>query len=177
MADELIDIFTKNNEPTGITKMKNEAHATGLWHRVVHVWIYNSKNELLFQLRSKDKDLYPNVWDVSAAGHIGAGEDIELAAIREVKEELGISINPEDLQSHGVRPMEIRYENIINNEFFNIFSYKYNGDIKDLILQKEEVDDVKFIPFDTAKEELLTKPEKYVPGGEYWLEMIDLLKK
>lgn len=72
MADELIDIFDENNNPRGIQKLKSEAHKEGIWHRAVHIWIYNLKGEILLQLRSKNKELYPDRWDVSAAGHGGA---------------------------------------------------------------------------------------------------------
>ena len=59
MADELIDIYDENNKPLGIQKMKSEAHRDGLWHRASHVWIYNSKGEILLQLRAKNKELWP----------------------------------------------------------------------------------------------------------------------
>lgn len=92
MADELIDIVDENDVPTGIQKMKSLAHADGSWHRVAHIWIYNSKGEVLLQLRAPNKLLYPNKWDVSVAGHIGAGEDIIAGAQREIQEEIGVKI-------------------------------------------------------------------------------------
>jgi isopentenyldiphosphate isomerase len=55
MSDELIDIVDENNQPTGERKMKSLAHQDGSWHCSAHVWIYNSKGEILLQLRSKDK--------------------------------------------------------------------------------------------------------------------------
>ncbi len=175
MADELIDIYDENNNETGIEKMKSEAHIKGLWHRCAHIWIYNSVGEVLFQLRSDDKDFYPNRWDVSAAGHIGAGESPEVGAAREVEEELGIPVKPGDLKFYGIRPMEIRFKEMKNNEFFYTYFLKYDGSAEDLILQEEEVDAVKFMSIDTVKNELKTMPEKYVAGGEYWLEMLDVL--
>ncbi len=85
MADELIDIVDENNKLTGVRKMKSEAHKKGLWHRASHVWIYNSKNELLIQLRAKDKVTDADRWDMAAAGHVGAGEETLATAVRRRK--------------------------------------------------------------------------------------------
>ena len=90
MADELIDICDKNNNHINIQKMKSEAHKDGLWHRASHIWIYNSNGEILLQLRAKEKELYPDMWDISAAGHVSAGEEPIVSGLREVKEELGL---------------------------------------------------------------------------------------
>lgn len=68
MGDELVDICDENNNLHGIRKTTSEAHRAGLWHRASHVWIYNSKGEILLQLRAKEKLLYPDMWDISAAG-------------------------------------------------------------------------------------------------------------
>ncbi len=95
MADELIDICDENNNLLGIRKMKSEAHWEGLWHRAAHTWIYNSRKEVLLQLRAKNKELYPAVWDYAAAGHISAGEEPLDASVRETQEEIGLSAKKE----------------------------------------------------------------------------------
>lgn len=98
MSDELIDIYNEENKPLfGVQKMKSEAHRKGLWHRASHVWIYNSKGEILLQLRAKNKEFWPNMWDISVAGHIGSGEDQLSATVRETEEEVGLRIMPDDL--------------------------------------------------------------------------------
>ena len=76
---------------------RSEAHEKGLWHRSAHIWVYNDKSEILLQLRSANKIIFPNRWDVSSAGHIGAGEIPLDSAIRELKEEIGITDIAEDL--------------------------------------------------------------------------------
>ena len=52
----------------------------------------------MIQKRSKDKKNNPNIWDISGAGHIKAGEDVINGAIRELKEELGVYAKEEDLK-------------------------------------------------------------------------------
>ncbi|MDR1826323.1 MAG: NUDIX domain-containing protein [Rickettsiales bacterium] len=94
---ELIDIFDKDWNPTGEVLEKSEAERQGKWHRAAHVWIVNPKGELLLQLRGPNAKEYPNMWDISAAGHVRAGETVERAGIREMKEELGIDITEDRL--------------------------------------------------------------------------------
>ena len=92
MKNEIIDQYNYIGEKIG-TVDKEIAHQKGLWHKSVHVWILNDKNEILLQYRCADKKLYPNTWDVSFAGHISAGESSIDAVIREGKEELGIKVD------------------------------------------------------------------------------------
>ena len=95
--EELVDLLNANGEKIGVVE-KSEAHKRGLWHRVVHIWILNSNRQLLIQKRSKQKSFYPNVWDVSVGGHVGAGENAVDASLREVFEEIGVSLSAKDLE-------------------------------------------------------------------------------
>ncbi len=75
-----------------------EVHAKGLRHRAVHVFVVNSRGELLVQQRSRLKDVHPGVWDSSVAGHLDAGEGYLSAARREMAEEMGIEdVEPEEI--------------------------------------------------------------------------------
>ena len=71
---------------------RSEVHANNLRHRAVHVLIFNKKGEILLQKRSRWKDRHPLLWDSSAAGHLGAGEEYDHAAQRELQEELGFDV-------------------------------------------------------------------------------------
>lgn len=85
-----IQIVDENDQPT-FEATKQEAWDNGLWHRVARIMIENNAGEILLQHRSPTKDIFPDCWDNSAAGHVDAGEDYEQAAIRELEEELGFS--------------------------------------------------------------------------------------
>ena len=172
MADELIEIFDENNYPLNQQMMKIKAHQNGLWHRAVHIWVYNSNGDILLQLRSKIKDLYPKMWEISATGHVSVGEEPIISALREIKEEIGLSINENDLNFFQIRKQKSIYKKIINNEFYYVFFYKYDGDISKLKLQKEEVEEIRFIPLDDIEIELKNNSEKYIPYGEYWFDII-----
>lgn len=69
-----------------------ETHKQGLMHRSVFVLLYNTENKLYLQRRSKGKQFYPGRWDLSATGHVQSGESREGAALRELREELDISL-------------------------------------------------------------------------------------
>jgi len=175
--DELIDIYDENNEPLGVRKMKSEAHRDGLWHRASHVWIYNKQGEILLQLRAKSKGLNPLKWDVSAAGHISLGEEPIVAALRETKEELGLSIEANSLIFLKVAKEAGVYGSIINKEFQYIYLLEFSGDEKDLVLQKEEVQEVRFVHTEKIEKEMKAFPEKYVPHGKCWVEIIKEVRR
>ncbi len=90
-CQELLDVVDENDRVTGV-KTRGEIHAQGLMHRAVHILVFNSSAELFIQKRSMSKDNNPGLWDSSAAGHVDSGEDYYDCAIRELGEELGISV-------------------------------------------------------------------------------------
>lgn len=178
MADELIDIYDENNNPLGVRKMKSEAHRDGLWHRASHIWIYNSKGEMLLQLRAKDKDMDPDKWDISAAGHAGAGEDPITTALREAKEELGLDIKPEELEFITVRKSMANRDVRKNREHQSVYLLKFDGDITSLHAQKEEIQEIKFFDMKWLEEDIEVHPQLYVlHTGQYWIEMIKAAQK
>ncbi len=176
--EEYFDVVDENNVLTGQKALRSEAHAKGLWHRTVHVWILNSKNELLVQLRSPLKINDPNLWDISSAGHISAGEDGKTSALREVKEELGIDITLGDLEYIG----QVKTQDIINNntyfdnEIHEVYLVHKDFEISDLNLQKEEVADAKWVNFLELEKDIKNNPNKYVDHSEEFGMLFGLLK-
>ncbi len=88
-VDEMFDVVDDQNIVLRQASRK-EVHEQKLMHRAVHVIVFNKNRDCYLQKRSAYKDCNPSVWDSSAAGHLAVGEDSESAAIRELKEELGI---------------------------------------------------------------------------------------
>ena len=177
MTDELIDICDENNNLLGIQKVWSEVHKNGLWHRASHVWIYNSKGEILLQLRAKGKELYPDMWDISAAGQVEAGEEPIISGLRETEEEIGLSVKEGDLEFFKVKKRKTIFRNIKDSEFCYAYFLKFDGDIKKLKLQDEEVQSIQFLPLEKIEEELKTNPERYAPHGNYWFEVINKVKQ
>lgn len=177
MADELIDICDENNNLLGIKKMKSEAHREGLWHRAAHIWVYNSKGEILLQLRAKKKELYPSVWDTAAAGHVSAGEEPLVSGIREAEEEIGLIIKKEDLEFFKIFKSEVIFRHMDNKEFYYVYFFKYDGDITNLKLQEEEVEIISFVPILEFEKGIKTHLENYVVPGNYWFEIVGEFKR
>ncbi|HEY6892867.1 MAG TPA: NUDIX domain-containing protein, partial [Rhodanobacteraceae bacterium] len=95
---ERIDVLTPEGKPTGKRKAKPDIHRDGDWHRAAHIWILSRDGRFLIQRRSLRKDNNPGLWDVSAAGHLSAGESAIDAAVRETFEELGLTIRADELK-------------------------------------------------------------------------------
>jgi isopentenyl-diphosphate Delta-isomerase len=175
MGDELIDIYDSNNRPLNKKVMKSEAHKKGLWHRVAHVWIYNSNKEVLLQLRSKDKEVYPNVWDISVAGHISTGEREIQSAMREIEEEIGLKVKESELKLWNIRNVHFTTSTTINNEIIYLYLLKHDVDVNELKIQKEEIQKIKFFNLNELYKDLKEHPEKYT-HIEYFFEMIDKIR-
>jgi isopentenyldiphosphate isomerase len=139
MADELIDIVDEQGKPTGKTIMKSEAHKIGALHRVAHLILYNSKHQFLSQQRSIQKNIHPGYWDISAAGHIGAGEDPQVAICRETQEEIGICISQKDLKLITTIRHTKTEDNLCDEEFYFVYAAFWDGNISDLTFQESEV--------------------------------------
>ena len=178
---ELVDILDENGNVTGISKSILEVHQNGLWHQTAHIWVFNSKGEVLLQKRAKKKVSYPGLWDISAAGHTSKGEHPDKTAIRELYEEINIRANSENLKKIEVRKisMNIPEKDYYNNEFDHIYLYKFNYDISKLKLQESEVSHIKFMPIDEFELEIKDSElyKKYVPHGKYYFDVTRAIRK
>jgi isopentenyldiphosphate isomerase len=144
---ELIDVLTPEGDPTGVRKPKSEIHLRGHWHRAANVWIVATDGRILLQRRSPRKENNPAVWDVSAAGHLSAGETSIDAAIREVQEELGLRLRAEELRFMTTlrESCVLNRGTYIDNEFHDIFIVRRDVDLASLTLDPEEVAEVKWV--------------------------------
>lgn len=78
-----------------INKMKKDSKISG------HVIIFKDKDHFLSLKRGPMDPWMPDRW-CSVGGHIHIGEDIQKGACREVKEECGLTINPNNLIDTGI---------------------------------------------------------------------------
>ncbi len=166
--EEFYDIVDENNQPLGTTKAKSQVHKDGNWHRAVHVWVVNGNKEVLVQKRSAIKTLSPNLWDISMGGHISAGEDPIVATIRELKEELGMKVNQEDLKFVFISKDDVILSNGIERLFHNVYITKTNLPITAFKMQGEEVAEIKYISVDEFEKRVGNQPEQWMDHtGEY----------
>ncbi|MEH7380875.1 NUDIX domain-containing protein [Bacillus sp. JJ1533] len=137
---EKIKIFDDNKNLIGVAS-RSDVHKLGYWHEVFHCWFISNEggvDYIYLQLRSKNKKDYPNLLDITAAGHLLADETVE-DGVREIKEEIGIDVAFEELIKLGVIDYCVVQEDFIDKERANVFLYKNENTFHDFTLQVEEV--------------------------------------
>ena len=171
--DELIDIINNKGENTGKTCMKSYAHKNGILHASAHIWIFNEMGEILIQQRASDKDTFPNLWDISVAGHISAGEKPLTSAIREVEEEVGLSVSENQLTFIDTYRKKVEHsQELIDNELHYIYMCKLNFDVNLLKPQTEEVLAIKMIHLNDLIVEINSNSSNFVPHGKEYFDLV-----
>ena len=119
---ELLEVYTRDGEPTGVAKPRAAIHVDGDWHVAFHCWIVRGGGQrVLLQQRSLRKDTFPGCWDAAAAGHWRFGESAAEAA-REIAEELGVVVAFEQLQYRGRERSARRMPNgLIDRELHEVY--------------------------------------------------------
>jgi 8-oxo-dGTP diphosphatase len=108
---EMCDVVDEHGTPTGRCVARGTVLAHGEYYLVVHVWIRDEGGAYLVQQRAFDRPTDPGVW-ATTAGQVQAGEASLAAALREVSEELGLSLKPEHFQRLQRHAIENRVEDI-----------------------------------------------------------------
>lgn len=142
--NELWDIYTKDRQKTGRTHRRGDEMQEGDYHLVVHVCIFNSKNQLLIQKRQPFKKGWPNMWDMTAVGSALQGESSAQAAEREVYEEIGLKL---DLSGRRAN-----FSVSFAEGFDDYYLLEQDVEISSLRLQEEEVQDVRWVTREEAAE-------------------------
>jgi isopentenyldiphosphate isomerase len=145
--DEIFDIFNAQMERLG-TAERLQVHANGWWHQTFHCWIVSQRNgkpSLLLQLRHPDKDTFPNLLDISCAGHLLAGESAD-DGVRELDEELGLKVAYSSLIPCGIYAEEDALpDGRMDREFCHVFLYRCDQPIFEYHIQQDEVSGLYFV--------------------------------
>ncbi|RFC45305.1 MAG: 16S rRNA (adenine1518-N6/adenine1519-N6)-dimethyltransferase [Verrucomicrobia bacterium] len=131
-----------------------EVHRQKLCHRAVHIFLRNKAGEMFLQKRSRWKDVCPQRWDSSAAGHVNAGRDYEETALREVEEELGISAPVREVSK--IAPCEDT-----GHEFVGLYEAEHEGP---LTLPPSEIELGEWFTIDQIRNWTARRPEDFAPG-------------
>jgi len=147
---ELLDIYDENLTHLGI-KDRAAVHRDGDWHRTFHCWVIyrgaDNRDYIVMQKRGPDKDIYPNLLDITAAGHYGAGET-QADGVREIREEIGLEVDFSDLISVGLRLGVTRFNGLIDREFNDVFFLIHDAPLSAYRIQEEEVSGLVAIAID-----------------------------
>lgn len=119
--DEVFDVVDERDVVVG-REFRREIHRRGLLHRAIHIFWVRGDGRLCLQRRSFAKDNCPGLLSSSCAGHVDAGEDYLTAAVRELREELGVSVGPAQLREVDYAPWHAD----LGHEF--VRSYLLRGD-------------------------------------------------
>ena len=138
---------------------RSTVHGDNLLHRAVHILLFNDAGELFLQKRSRLKDRHPCVWDSSAAGHVDAGEDYDVAAARELQEELGVTAALK-------RIVKLPASERTGMEFIWLYRGRHNGPFQ---LARNEIELGRFFPPELVTAWLHARPTDFAPGfAECW---------
>lgn len=157
---ELWDVYTKDRVKTGTLHRRGQKMKDGEYHMVVHICIFNSRNQLLIQQRQPFKKGWSNMWDITVGGSALQGESSTQAAEREVFEEIGLKL---DLS--GARPdFTINFE----DGFDDYYLLEREVNLDELHLQEEEVQAVRW----ADKEEVIRMQEQGIMIPYWFLDRL-----
>lgn len=159
---ELRDIYDINREKTGDIKEISYRLKEDEYLLSVHICIFNSKDEMLIQKRQSNMKTWKNKWELTSGGLVSAGENSNIAGEREIFEELGIKIDLKNIRPH----LTLNFP----KGFDDIFLVNMDLEIEDLILQEDEVKEVKWASYDEIID-MIDKKE-FVP---YYHSIIKML--
>jgi isopentenyldiphosphate isomerase len=121
MIDELIDAVNDRDEVIGVYP-RSEIYAQQLRHRIAHVFLLDASGNIGLARRSKEVKFCPDHWCSTAAGHVSAGETYVDAALREMQEEIGVTV---PLTACGV--LRFHKQETKHHKFLGAFKAAYAG--------------------------------------------------
>lgn len=158
---ELWDIYDEDRRPTGRYAVRDVTPLQpGEYHLVVHVCVFSRDGKLLIQRRALGRKSAGGLWDITAGGSAVAGETSLQAAQRELKEEVGLSLELP-------RPF---FTINFPVGFDDVYLVQADPDLSELVLQEEEVCDAKW----ATEEEVLTLLDAglFVKYRRHFLELL-----
>jgi isopentenyldiphosphate isomerase len=162
----IVDKFDNPLEPMP----RHEAFKKGHYRRTAHVWIRNSKNQILCQKRSMKKDQSPGMWEPAVAGHIGPDDNYFTGAIRELHEETGLK----DITAEHLTLVKI-YRDDNRLEYCAVFYCDWDVEEHHVTIEEDEVERVKLIYTPTLKRHLLYGNSNKWVKPQYAREMFSVL--
>lgn len=127
-GEEMLPLIDEAGKVLGVAP-RSECHkGPGKLHPVVHLQIVDGRGSIYLQRRADDKDIQPGKWDSAVGGHVAAGEDLDGALSRELREELGVTRLALDSSGARVDPiLRYKWETEVESELVFSFIVTYGG--------------------------------------------------
>ena len=153
--EEWFDVVNERDEVIG-RELRRHVHARGLWHRAVHVLVFDAQGRVFLQKRSMLKDLSPGLWDSSCSGHVDSGEDYDTSAVRELGEEIGIQVSTVPERWFRINSCEQT-----GWEFVWVYRLQHEGPF---VLHPEEIERGEWFPIAEVTRWMRERPEDFCPS-------------
>lgn len=170
---ENVILVNEQDEMLG-TMEKYEAHRRGLLHRAFSIFLFDAEGRLLLQQRAATKYHSASLWTNTCCSHPRPGETIDQAAMRRLREEMGLSA---ELEQRFTFTYKAEMGNgLIEHELDHVFFGRTNATPRP---DPAEVHDWRYVQVDELGSELETHPERYTAWLHIcWPRVCDqLLKK
>lgn len=164
--EEIFDIVNEQDEVIGHTTRGIANTTPSLIHRSICVLVFRGDTVFLHK-RTPTKDTYPDYWTCSCAGHVDSGEDADHAAVRELKEELGLE---------STKPLTLLFKEIVRypHETEMMSFYRYDT-TKDPIMDAQEIAEGRFIKLSDIDAFLAEHPKTpCVERALQWIRAVTL---
>ena len=159
---EYLDILDENGNKTGEKDTRENIHKLGLLHSEVVAFIYTDTGKVILQKRKSNKATYAGVWSITG-GHVLAGENNEEAIIREIKEELNLNIEKENVIYITTYKSKKIKGDVINNNFISIYNVKISeNQFETIEIQKEELEDIKLCSIEEIESIINSGDKQYI---------------
>ena len=139
--NELWDIYDEDGEKTGRIQRRGDPFREGDRHLCVHVWVRNLSGDYLLTKRAPGKAM-PGLWECTGGSAI-SGESSLDAALREVREETGLRLDPEKGQ--------LLFRMSKDHYHCDVWRFRQNFDLEDVVLQPGETADARLAPARTIR--------------------------
>ena len=149
---EIVDIYDGKKNKTGKTVERSEKPILGEYRLSIHIWITNSKGELLIQRRSPNKKMFPNMWN-ETGGAAASGETSEITCAREFEEELGVK--PDMSKAELIGTIKRKFD------YIDVWHIEQDIDLNGINMQEDEVSEVKYVTLEELNQ--IIENKEFVP--------------
>jgi len=131
-------------------------------YRISVLWLTNSKGEILIAKRSRNKSHDPGKWGTSVAGTVENGESYYENIIKEAEEEIGLKNFEPKKGPYGRNKGKYNY-------FYQWYLYQADMDIEELDFDKNEVEEIRWVPKEQLLKEIEESPEEFLITMDEWV--------